>query len=171
MSCVITQNQILFDDFRDAWSELLSNYSVNSPRVEDDLDTQIDCNMTSIVGLSSPELSASISILTSRETVESLASSPIDCPADWLGELANQLAGRLKNKLSPYQLQLNLSTPTTVQGSFLQLSTSKNESFGTTAYLKSGAAIAQMTLVVDPSYQFIEKCEDPSSEEGSLELF
>jgi CheY-specific phosphatase CheX len=44
-----------------------------------------------------------------------------DDVADWGGEVANQLLGRIKNRLSTYGLDFTTSTPTVVRGDRLQL--------------------------------------------------
>jgi CheY-specific phosphatase CheX len=44
-----------------------------------------------------------------------------DDVADWGGEVANQLLGRIKNRLSTYGLDFTTSTPTMVRGDRLQL--------------------------------------------------
>jgi chemotaxis protein CheX len=44
-----------------------------------------------------------------------------DDVADWAGEVANQLLGRIKNRLSTYGLDFTTSTPTVVRGDRLQL--------------------------------------------------
>jgi chemotaxis protein CheX len=42
---------------------------------------------------------------------------------DWAGEVANQLLGRLKNRLGRYGVDFTLSTPTVVRGDRLRLRT------------------------------------------------
>jgi chemotaxis protein CheX len=42
---------------------------------------------------------------------------------DWAGEVANQLLGRLKNRLGRYGVDFSLSTPTVVRGDRLRLRT------------------------------------------------
>ena len=58
---------------------------------------------------------------------------------DWLGEMANQVLGRLKNGMLPFGLSLNLATPSIVQGSDLRLaSTDGSESILRAARTESG---------------------------------
>jgi CheY-specific phosphatase CheX len=49
-----------------------------------------------------------------------------DDVADWAGEVANQLLGRIKNRLSTYGLDFTTSTPTVVRGDRLQLRIDEN---------------------------------------------
>ncbi len=48
------------------------------------------------------------------------------CPKDWIGELANQLLGRLKNKLLGYDVALQMSTPIAMRGCALSISNDPN---------------------------------------------
>ena len=46
--------------------------------------------------------------------------------SDWLGELANQLADRFKNKVVPYGRKLELGVPTVIQGVGLKIDLPKS---------------------------------------------
>lgn len=74
--------------------------------------------MAAFIGFTSPQMRGSLLLSTTLGMVQ--MSHPIDPrlirdPAadlqDWTGELANQLLGRIKNKLVPYGLTLQLTPP------------------------------------------------------------
>jgi hypothetical protein len=74
--------------------------------------------MAAFIGFTSPQMRGSLLLATSLGMVQ--MSHPIDPrqirdPAadlqEWTGELANQLLGRIKNKLVPYGLALQLTPP------------------------------------------------------------
>lgn len=74
--------------------------------------------IAAFIGFTSPQMRGSLLLATSLGLIQ--MSHPIDPrlvrdPAadlqDWTGELANQLLGRIKNKLVPYGLALELTTP------------------------------------------------------------
>jgi CheY-specific phosphatase CheX len=47
--------------------------------------------------------------------------------ADWVGEMANQIVGNLKRLVAGYSVEFQLSTPTVVRGSELQIAGKKSE--------------------------------------------
>lgn len=171
MSTHSVQSEILFDCFKRSLRDMIQNYSGDNPILEPEVDPSIEASMTSIVGLSSPDVSASVAIITSDESIASLSQGLDVCPADWLGELGNQLGGRLKNKMNCYGLSPNLSTPTTVRGRFLHVTSTADSSFEVTIRFKGGVAIAQLTLDIDPELELVESFEGCTLSEGSLELF
>lgn len=172
MTALASASETMMNLFSDSLTELIETYTENAPQISFDDCEDIDANMTAIVGLSSPEVSASVALITSANSAYALAKMPPACPQDWLGELGNQLAGRLKNKMSLFGLSSNLSTPTVVRGQFLQLTTSAAETINLTARFSGGVAIAQLALTINvPDLELIEQDVEPVSEEGSFELF
>lgn len=59
-------------------------------------------------------------ILQSRDPAPS-AGAEVSWQADWVRELANQLLGRVKNRLSKFQVVLRTRLPTSMSGSALEL--------------------------------------------------
>ncbi|MCB9587709.1 MAG: chemotaxis protein CheX [Polyangiaceae bacterium] len=72
-----------------------------------------------IIGYSGRELSGSLCITTVPEV--SAKTYGGDAPADWLGELANQLLGRLKTDLAKRGAEVYLTTPLVLKGYRLQV--------------------------------------------------
>lgn len=171
MTVVRSASETIFERFTESLADLIVSYTGSEANIISDFSDHLELEITSIVGLSSEEVSATVSLASSQEAALSLSTFPLACAHDWMGELANQLAGRLKNKLCAYGLQMNLSTPTTIQGNRLQLTSSALETFSVNAQFPMGGAIAQISLNVDPNLDLTEKPTESSSEEGSLELF
>lgn len=89
--------------------------------------------LAAFIGYTCDHMKGTLLVITSRALVHS--SDPTTRHSetfeeedlrDWLGELANQLLGRLKNKLIEYGMPIELTTPTTLAG--MQLTPGKNSS-------------------------------------------
>jgi CheY-specific phosphatase CheX len=82
-----------------------------------------DTELAGSIGLVGAGISGSILVATTaavlRATGQTDGSRESTC--DWVGELANQLAGRLKNQLLRYGVELNVSTPVVIEGKALQV--------------------------------------------------
>ncbi|HEX6274670.1 MAG TPA: chemotaxis protein CheX [Polyangiaceae bacterium] len=81
-----------------------------------------DDNIGASIGFTSPKLRGALVLISTRELVA--RSLPVELEggtseeqiSDWMGELANQLLGRLKNKLLALGVALEMSTPTVIWG-------------------------------------------------------
>lgn len=68
-----------------------------------------------LLGFSGDRARGSIVLVASPAILA--GSSPLSDPhRDWVGELANQLVGRLKNHLLRYDVEISLGTPTVLGG-------------------------------------------------------
>jgi CheY-specific phosphatase CheX len=83
--------------------------------------------LAAFIGFTGAHMKGSLLLTTSRALVT--ASNPQTASGtilpeedlrDWLGELSNQLVGRLKIKLLDYGVAIDLSTPTTLAGDMLR---------------------------------------------------
>lgn len=161
----------IFDEFRQSLNDLVACYAKVTPQFEDTVDESTGGEMTAIVGLCDDQIAGSISLTTTYATVTQLADTAPSNPRDWLGELCNQLAGRLKNKLSGYGHHPLLSTPTTVHGKWLQVDSTGINSFVVIAVFEECRLLAQLTVNVDDDLVLDQVEEHSSAEEGSLQLF
>jgi hypothetical protein len=73
------------------------------------------------IGFSSPVLSGSLLLALPDTLVERTMPTPDANLADWSGELANQLLGRLKNQLLHYEVVINLALPVVITGGDFRL--------------------------------------------------
>jgi hypothetical protein len=72
--------------------------------------------LVSVIGFSSHTFSGSLLLASPNSVVEHTLSTSGASLADWSGELANQLLGRVKNQLLEYQVFINVSLPVVIAG-------------------------------------------------------
>src|SRR5512142_1010027 len=79
-------------------------------------------DITAIIGIAGETVAGSVALCSSAECLAGLAKlGNTNMPEDWLGELANQLVGRFKRRISPHGTNFSLGTPTVVVGERLRL--------------------------------------------------
>lgn len=128
-------------------------------------------NLSAIVGLCDESFRASVALTCDSDiTVPQFSVALNDAP-DWLGEFCNQLAGRLKNKLAVFGLQPKLSTPTTVVGKVIKISSRVDNLCLWQVTWNGGKLFAQMSLELDDELRLVEDKTLTSMAEGSLQLF
>ena len=71
------------------------------------------------IGFAHSHIRGALAITSSQALLDQTAQGA--CPKDWIGELANQLLGRLKNKLLGYDVVLQMSTPIAMSGYSLSI--------------------------------------------------
>jgi len=92
------------------------------------------------------------------------------CHSDWVGELANQLLGRVKNKLVPLGVDICLGTPAVVEGRELRLRTSGKSMIE--QYVSCAGSVVCIWLDVAVADDFvISQTDDVTLDEGSVLLF
>jgi CheY-specific phosphatase CheX len=100
--------------------------------------------------------------------------SPVDALQDWIGELANQLLGRLKSRLLAHGVAIQLGTPTTVSGLELRVRSGTGGRQATPLWLLSGDdwLVVRLDAIASPDAQ-LSTSPDPSSSaaEGEVLLF
>jgi hypothetical protein len=79
--------------------------------------------LISTIGFSSPTLSGSLLLAMPSPVLQQTLPTQDANLADWSGELANQLCGRLKNQLLNYEVAINLALPVVVSGGEFSLPT------------------------------------------------
>lgn len=78
--------------------------------------------ITAVLGIAGPSVAGSIALSTSEQCLLRLAElGSSTMPEDWLGELANQLVGRFKRRISPHGASFSLGTPTVIIGERLRM--------------------------------------------------
>lgn len=83
--------------------------------------------LASCIGLSGTTVRGALAVVAQRAFFKLTYPSELGVPssddevADWAGEVANQLLGRIKNRLASYDLDFTASTPTVVRGDRLRL--------------------------------------------------
>lgn len=93
---------------------------------------------------------------------------------DWVGELANQLLGRLKNKIATTGVKFSMSTPTTMCGKSMQVTIPKDGYALQQLYQgPHGDFVVHVLTVVDASVNFDATSNNKSqvAAEGGAILF
>lgn len=157
--------------FADCLKDLLRCYTNEEPRFLSAPQSQSNSEITAIVGLGDEQLSASVAISSSLDSSQHLSSGALTDPRDWIGELSNQLAGRLKNRLGQFGVQPRLSTPTIVQGHEIRVSSPAVSHFSLWVNAGEAVLLTHLTLEVDPNLQLEAGAAIETMEEGALELF
>jgi CheY-specific phosphatase CheX len=135
--------------------------------------------MLAIIGFGGDQLRGSLVLSANRGLLE--RSCPARSPAtpsetlqDWVGELANQLLGRLKSRLLAHGIAIQLGTPTTVSGLELRVRSCSGEPPATPLWLHAGGdwLVARLDAIAAPDAK-LSASPDPSSAaaEGELLLF
>jgi hypothetical protein len=109
-------SSLLTDIAAQSWIELLAAYGVEltatSVRWENPTDDPI---LFGVIGFSGPGMRATCLIGAERALVEASCRDPSH-PRDWIGELANQLVGRIKMKLISHGVSVTMTTPLALSG-------------------------------------------------------
>ena len=102
-------------------------------------------SMAAFVGIVSAQISGGIGLAMPVELIRRThpiyrrGGEPTDRNlADWICELANQLAGRFKNKMLPYEIAFRISTPMAARGKDLSTLISQDPRFGPLEFESGG---------------------------------
>jgi CheY-specific phosphatase CheX len=99
---------------------------------------------------------------------------PRSLARDWVGELANQLLGRLKNRLMPYGATIYLSTPVTLTGQRIMLLSSDTHCAIGPLVFRCGEEFVCVWLEYEVNEEHVwERSEEdaPLGSEGDLLMF
>jgi CheY-specific phosphatase CheX len=149
--------------------------------VEVDLDGSLvrrtleSVELVSIIGFSSADISGSLSLAMPSALVERALPAPEANLADWSGELANQLLGRLKNQLLDYNLAIDMSLPVVIAGAELALPATARHLTQYYSFASDwGRMLVRTELDLSPGLELVREA-GPSSkqrlDEGELLLF
>ncbi len=131
-----------------------------------------DGSSASVVGFTSPDFSGSLVIGTTLDIVRE-TSPEASSLHDWMGELANQLLGRIKNRLLRYGVALDMAIPVVIMG--IELRTPVVEGRHVLDYgfdSKLGKIVVRVDLT--PTWRLHPPCDGEdttTAEEGELLLF
>lgn len=124
----MSANQALLDGLlADAGRALFEAYgleaSVHRPQQLDGLKLEI----AAVIGFIGPDLRGALMLAMSNDALEASRQTHGDSPRDWIAELSNQLLGRVKNLLVPFDVDVSISTPLVLRGDRLAPSMSGDE--------------------------------------------
>lgn len=111
--------------------------------------------VASVLGFSGEQVKGSLVVSCERDLLASshpnlAMGMPVDESSihDWSGEIANQMLGRVKNKLSTIGIKMSMSTPTTVTGKAMQIRAAKGGHAGEFVFATSKGALSVHFLVI-----------------------
>ncbi|MEO6602557.1 MAG: hypothetical protein ABIQ16_21925 [Polyangiaceae bacterium] len=149
--------------------DLFAAYGVTlSPTSADYINSQ-EVLLSGVVGFVGPELRGTCLLVSNRSPIE-LSSPQKDHPRDWIGELTNQLVGRLKRKFLGFGLEVVLTTPVVLSG--LHLRPIPRRELGPRVFsTESGSIMVWVEVEAEPGFEFGPAVADQSSEEGDVVMF
>jgi hypothetical protein len=151
-----------------AGAELLSAYGVKTKPATQGWEQTDELLYTGVMGFVGERLRGTCLFAARAATV--LAAAPPDArPRDWVGELANQLVGRLKSKLLARNVSIAMTTPVVLSGVRIEplpRTTIEPAVFDTA----TGKALIWLEVEVDGTFRF--DTERPiAATEGDLLVF
>ncbi len=153
---------------------------VDSPEVHRET---VDVRFASIIGFSSSSFKGSLVAICESDFLDKTHPNhqmgmPVgpDEIADWSGEVANELLGRVKNILSANDVKFDMGTPTTVSGRTMQLTEPKEGIMLKLTFVgEHGPLDVFFQAVMDKNliikYIDLEKQPESSAAEGDSILF
>jgi len=141
----------------------------------------IDEALAAVIGYSSPEMKGSVTVISTKSLLrKSHPNLQMEMPVgeqdleDWIGEISNQLLGRMKNKLLKFGTTLAMATPSILMGRSLisrQPKDGSRLSFRFESEL--GALAVTVDVVLSPGYVFQAKeaISSTAEKEGASILF
>lgn len=110
-------NQPLDDLVFDCSRELFDAYALQvEPRDRDHFPSTEHLAMCGVMGFGGKEMRGALVLATTKEPLESTNPGRVDSQRDWVCELANQLMGRVKNRLLGAGVEIHLATPAGLSG-------------------------------------------------------
>jgi hypothetical protein len=163
--------ETLRQEFETSLAELIRCYTESDPQVTPASIADITETTAAIVGFGDEAFRGSVVLLGEAAIVASLADTPPANPVDWLGELGNQVVGRLKNKLLRYGVSPQMGTPVTLSGKSLDLGAVGAEPTAWQVQWSTGSLRAIFALEVAEGLELVADENAVAAEEGSLSLF
>jgi len=137
-----------------------------------------DATIMAAVGFAGEEMRGALAISLATSAVKAsnviTASPTADQDRDWTGELANQLLGRLKNRLVRFGAQVSMGTPLVFAGSrFLVHSPKQSPNIRLGFTTDHGPIEVWIDTVFSPDTVLVEASDpaDACEEEGTLLFF
>ncbi len=125
--------------------------------------------LSGVIGFVGPELRGTCLLVANRSPIE-LSSPQKDHTRDWVGELTNQLVGRLKRKFLGFGLEVALTTPVVLSGVHLRPMPRRELSprvFST----DSGSIMVWVEVEAEAGFELGPAVSDGTSAEGDVLMF
>lgn len=137
------------------------------------------CDLACSIGFASPSLRGSLTVTADRSFVvnsrppELRSGAPNEIEvSDWMGELGNQLLGRLKNRLIAHGVVIDLGTPAVLYGVEIQRHVGRRPVACQRFLLGSaGKLVVHLDADVGEDFQLAEANGAEAMPEGEVALF
>jgi hypothetical protein len=167
-----TSRQTIIDLFESAFKELIKSYSGAEPELVVGEAKTLPNSSATIVGFGDIYFSGTAVLVGASDATSALADTAPSNPVDWLGELTNQLVGRLKNKLTIFGVLPAVGMPVPVSCPSLGLHSGDSEPLVWQAAWPGGVLQMSLSLNIDSELELTaQQGMAAAAPEGSLSLF
>jgi hypothetical protein len=158
-------------EYESALSGLVECYANEIPQIIREPLDDVEDMTAAVVGFGDLEFSGSAILLATVPNAKALSESAPLNPTDWLGELGNQVVGRLKNKLAAYGVLPQLGSPVTIRGKHLDFSSVGGKTETWLVRWSGGELRSMLSLHVKDHFVLSLDPSTVPAEEGSLSMF
>jgi len=167
-----TSLKILGQHFREVTQELLEHYNV---QIDNTNPNSILIELVATLGLGGNDVAGAIALCTSRRCAKYLVKTfEGRHEHDWLGEMANQLLGRLKRRCASHGISFAIGVPILFTGERIEMARSLDlsRSMQIVFHTPEGALEAWLDFKTSPNVEFlVEPIKNEAPSEGELLLF
>ncbi len=129
--------------------------------------------VVAVIGYAADQVRGGLALGITKDLAQKTMPTPDTPLYDWAGELANQILGRVRNKMLSYKLDIQISTPVVLHGLGVQVAPPGHQGVKVASY-KSNEDVVQVLLEArfEEGYEFPEKDEGEGVvDEGEMLLF
>ena len=149
--------------------DLFGAYGVTLQNSASEFIVSNEVLLSGVIGFVGAGLRGTCLLVANRTPIE-LSSPQKEHTRDWVGELTNQLVGRLKRKFLGFGLEVALTTPVVLSGVHLRPMPRRELSprvFST----ESGSIMVWVEVEAEPGFEFGPAVSDSTSAEGDVLMF
>jgi len=125
--------------------------------------------LSGVIGFVGPTLRGTCLLVGNRSPIE-LSSPQKEHSRDWVGELTNQLVGRLKRKFLGFGLEVALTTPVVLSGLHLR-PMPRGKLTPRVFSTESGSIMIWVEIEAEPGFALGPAVSDSTSAEGEVLMF
>ncbi|HET7539518.1 MAG TPA: chemotaxis protein CheX [Polyangiaceae bacterium] len=125
--------------------------------------------LSGVIGFVGPTLRGTCLLVGNRSPIE-LSSPQKEHTRDWVGELTNQLVGRLKRKFLGFGLEVALTTPVVLSGLHLR-PMPRGKLLPRVFSTESGSIMVWVEVECEPGFELGPAISDSTSAEGEVLMF
>jgi len=149
--------------------ELFAAYGVSLNGSPAEFIVSEEVLLSGVIGFVGPELRGTCLLVANRSPIE-LSSPQKEHTRDWVGELTNQLVGRLKRKFSRFGLEVALTTPVVLSGVHLR-PMPRRELSPRVFSSDSGSIMVWVEVEAEPGFALGPAVSDAGDAEGDVLMF